>query len=1045
MKKLFILTLLCVCSVSMAFSQQKVSGKVTDNNGIPIPGVNIIKKKTTQGTVTNIDGQYAIADVKPSDILVFSFLGFETIEKQVGKQSVINVVLKSSNLQLNEVVAVGYGTVKRKDLTGAVARVEAADLVKTPTSNFDQALAGRVAGVQVSSADGTPGEGLNIVIRGGNSITGDNSPLYVVDGIPLEDFDPASVSSKDIKSFDVLKDASATAIYGSRGANGVIVITTKGGRTDGKTDIRLSASHGIQFIPNRLEVLSPYEYVKYQQNIAYAKDGYVAGTYTKAFLADWVDPELYKNSKGTSWQDEIFRTSRIQNYNFTLSGGNKTSSIYYSAEYLDQEGTLINTGFKKILNNLKFTHKASSKLDFRGYLQYTYINRKGINISGNNYTSIIRDAIQFRPVEPINNDGVEEGGYDPFDDDYKYLFNPVKNLNNTTRDYRYDVIRGNLTANYKFTKDLTLRLSANYQTDTRKENVFYGADTQQGARGNDHINGTIAQRRYQTLSTSNTLNYKKKFRKTRFEALVGVEAQARQYDFAWLKSSEIPTDAFGINKLDIGTSPAIPKTLKSESTLLSYFGRVNYTYKDKYLFTANFRADGSSKFRKENRWGYFPSVSFAWRAGEEDFIQNLGIFSNLKIRTGWGLTGNNRIGDFDAFNLLGVSTASGYVWGNGESYMPGAYQTNLGVPDLRWETTAQTNLGIDFGFFNQRVNGGIDFYYKRTKDLLLNAEMALSTGFNKVQQNIGEVENRGLEFSINTVNVQTSDFKWKTNINISFNKNKTIKLNDGQDAIYTNPNWNYHYNEYQYITKVGDPVGMIYGLEFDGIYQMEDFNWDNNSQSYLLKEGYADNGTLPVAPGSVKFVDQNGDGTINENDRVVIGDPHPDHFGGITNDFSYKNFDLQIFFQWSYGFDILNANKATFEVPKASPLNGFKALADAWTPQNTDTNVGTIVYNSVYGAPPKGNWVDNRYVEDGSYLKLKTISLGYNLPKTILEKLKLKKCRLSLSAQNLYTWTNYSGYDPDVSVGRYGALTPSLDYSAYPQSVTILGGLEVTF
>ena len=1045
MKKLFILIVLCVCSVSMAFSQQKVSGKVTDNNGVPIPGVNIIKKETTEGTVTNIDGMYSINQVKKSDVLVFSFLGFETVQKVVGDQSVINIVLKLSDQQLNEVVAIGYGTMKRKDLTGAVARVSASDLVKTATSNFDQALAGRVAGVQVSSADGTPGAGLNIVIRGGNSITGDNSPLYVVDGIPMEDFDPASISSKDIENFDVLKDASATAIYGSRGANGVIVITTKGGRTDGKTDIHLSVSHGIQYIPNRLEVLSPYEYVKYQQNVAYAKDGYNPGSYTKFFLKDWVDPELYKDSKGTSWQDEIFRTSRIQNYNFTLSGGNKMSSIYYSAEYLDQEGTLINTGFKKIINKLKFTHKASAKLDFRGYLQYTYINRKGINISGNNYTSIIRDAIQFRPVEPINNDGAEEGGYDPLDDSYKYLFNPVKNLNNTSRDYRYDVINGNLTANYKFTKDLILRASVNYQTDVRKENVFYGADTQQGARGNDHINGTITQRRYQTLSTSNTLNYKKNFRKTRFSTLLGVEAQSRLYDYAWLKSSEIPTDAFGINKLDIGTSPAIPKTLKSESTLLSYFGRVNYSFADKYLFTANFRADGSSKFKSDNRWGYFPSFSLAWRVGEENIVQDLGLFSNLKVRAGWGLTGNNRVADFAAYNLLGVNTNSGYVWGSGENYKPGAYQSNLGVPDLRWETTVQSNLGIDFGFFNQRINGGVDFYLKRTKDLLLNAEMALSTGFNKVQQNIGEVENRGLEFSINIVNVKTRNFEWRTNINISFNKNKTIKLNDGQDAIYTNPNWNASYNEYQYITKVGAPVGMIYGLEFDGIYQMGDFNWDNKSQTYMLTEDLADNGALPVGPGSVKFVDQDGNGTINEEDRVVIGDPHPDHFGGITNDFNYKNFDLQIFFQWSYGADILNANKAVFEVPGGSPMNGFKALSNAWTPQNTDTNVGTIAYNSVYGAPPKGNGVDNRYVEDGSYLKLKTISLGYNLPKKLLTKMNLKKCRLSLSAQNLYTWTNYSGYDPDVSVGRYGALTPSLDYSAYPQSVTISGGLEVTF
>ncbi|MCW3806654.1 SusC/RagA family TonB-linked outer membrane protein [Plebeiibacterium marinum] len=1041
MKNIFsIMILLCIGISAMA--QEKITGIVLDDAGMPLPGVNVVIKHTTTGTITNIDGEFVLENVKSEDILVFSFISFKTVEKKVAEQSHFIITLQSESIGLNEVVAVGYGTTKKRDLTGAVAKVSPVDLVKSPTANYDQALAGRVAGVQVSSADGTPGEGLNIVIRGGNSITGDNSPLYVVDNIPLEDFDPASISSSDIKSFDVLKDASATAIYGSRGANGVIIITTKSGRTDGRTDISVNASSGLQWIPTRLEVLSPYEYVKYQKEVAYAKDGYNPSENVGHFIKHWIDPEMYRDVKGTSWQDEIFQTSTIQNYNLSLSTGNKTTTLYYSGEFLNQEGTLINTGFKKINNRLKFTHKLNDKAQVGGNLQYSYNNREGINIAGNNYTSIIKDAITFRPVEPLVSDGLV-GGVD-LNDPNDLRFNPVQTLTNTDRQRRQEVIRTDAFLNYKLTKTLSLRMSGVYQVDNRRETLFYGKDTREGTRGNDGINGSVINRRYQTLSTSNTLNFNKTYKKVhKVGALAGIEIQDRVSEYSKLKNTQLPTDAFGIDKISIGTAPTIPETSKSGNSLLSYFGRVNYSYKQRYLLTANFRADGSSKFNKDNRWGYFPSFSAAWRMGEEDFIRNMGIFSNLKLRGGWGLTGNNRIGDFAAFNLLNVSSSSGYTFN--EQYIPGAYQSNMGVPDLRWETTAQVNVGIDMGFFNQRIQAVVDYYKKNTDDLLLNAEMALSTGFNRVQQNVGEVENQGLELSLNTVNVKTKNFKWATSFNISFNKNKTIKLNRGQDAIYTNPDWASSYNEYQYITKVGEPVGMIYGLEYERLYQYEDFVWDNKTQTYDLKEGVADNGARPVAPGSIMFKDQNGDGTINEQDRVIIGDPHPDHFGGLTNDFQWKNFDCQVFFQWSVGHDILNANRIEFEQPQARTNSGLVGLANLWTPNNTNTDVNTIRYQTVYGKAPKGNNVDDRYIEDGTYLKLKTVSLGYTLPETLLTKLGLKKCRVYVSGQNLVTWTNYSGYDPDVSVGKYGALTPHLDYSAYPQSSIFSGGVEVTF
>ena len=426
-------------------------------------------------------------------------------------------------------------------------------------------------------------------------------------------------------------------------------------------------------------------------------------------------------------------------------------------------------------------------------------------------------------------------------------------------------------------------------------------------------------------------------------------------------------------------------------------------------------------------------------------MMDIDAISFAKLRIGWGKTGNNRIGDYDAYSQLNASTSSGYVWGPEQNYVPGAYQSNLGVPDLRWETTAQTNIGLDLGLFNQKLEATIDYYKKETSDLLLNAEMAPHAGFDRVQQNVGKVQNQGLEITLNSTNIQTGNFRWTSSFNISFNKNKTLALNQGQEAIYTDPEWNQSYPEYQYITQVGQPVGMMYGLKFDRIYQLEDFNWDNGLQTYVLKDGIPDNGTLPVAPGSVKFIDQNGDGTINADDRVIIGNPNPDHFGGLSNSFEYGPLDFTFLLQWSSGFDILNTNKAVFEVPGAGRNSGFPALLDAWTPLNSDTNVGTIRYSNVYGAPPKGNQIDNRHVEDGSYIKLKTVSLGYNLSEDFAAQLKIKSMRIHVTGQNLFTWTNYSGYDPDVSVGKFGALTPRLDYSAYPQSTTIMTGIDITF
>lgn len=1042
MNKVIIMLLLMATSIS-GYAQKNVSGTVTDDKGELLPGVTVLIKGTKKGTGTDFSGAFDLKDVSESATLVFSYLGYETIEVNVKGKVKFKIVMTSNSEELEEVVIVGYGQrVKIEELTVSAVKIKSEDLENTATTNFDQALAGRAAGVQVSSNDGTPGNSLNIVIRGGNSITGDNSPLYVVDGIPLEDFDPASISTADIETFQVLKDAAATAIYGSRGANGIIIITTKDGRTDGKTSVKLSSSHSIQFIPRRLEVLGPTDYLKYQLAGALATDNYTPSTpdsEVSDFYNRWGDPSLYNGLKGTSWQDEIFQVAHTDQHNLSVSGGNKTSSIYLSTEFLDQEGTMINTGFKKFTSNLKFTHKFGENSSIRANFQYAYANRLGLNVSGDRYISVIRDAIQFRPIEPINSDGNEIGGVDPNDGNERFFFNPVKNLENTDRQDRFDNVRGNLIFRTKLTDKFSLNLRGNYQINNRRFSLFYGQETVQGTRGNDKINGRIDNRRNTVLSTSNTLNYKNKIGKHRINALIGMEAQDRAGEYSRLKNSQIPTDIFGIDKLGIGISPSIPETEASKNRLLSYFGSLNYSYKGKYLLTAVFRADGSSKFSKQNRWGYFPSASLGWRMDKEKFIKDIDFISAAKLRVGWGITGNNRIRDFEAFSQLNINSGSGYVWGDTETFIPGAFQSNLGVPDLKWETTEQFDIGFDFGVLKNRIGGTIDYYKKTTSDLLLRAESALHTGFDRVQQNVGAVENQGLEITLNSSNIDNPKFKWNSSVNISFNKNKTLGLNNGQTRILQDPEWK-NDSEPQYITEVGSPVGMMYGLVYDGIYQVDDF-----VSGTTLKDGIPDNGTTPVAPGSIKFVDQNGDGTINIDDRVVIGNPQPKHFGGFSNDFRIGGFDIQVLLQWSYDFDILNANASEFSVARTNNRNGFPALADAWTPTNTSTDVNAFKYLNVFGAPPNGNTIDNRYVEDGSYIKLKTVSIGYSVPKDVLEKMNIKGLRLFISGQNLAVWTNYTGYDPDVSVGRYGALTPNLDWSSYPQSVTVMTGVNITF
>lgn len=1031
-----LLLLVFMFSSNLIFAQSKtISGVVNDASGISLPGVSILEQGTTNGTSTDINGKFSL-QVGAKANLVISFIGFKTQSVNIEGKSDFTIVLLEDMQQLDQVVVVGYGTKSIKDITGSIASVRPEELAKAPVANFDQALAGRMAGVQVTSTDGQPGSGMQIVIRGGNSVTGDNTPLYVIDGIPMESFDPGMISTRDVESYDVLKDASATAIYGSRGANGVIIINTKGGKT-GPSRVSFNSSVGVQWIENRIDVMKPFEFVELQKEVAYAK----GGSSIDDFYTYWVDPELYRDTKGTNWQDEIFRHAIIQNHTVSMSGGNDKTKHYSSFDYLNQQGTMIQTGYEKYNGRLKLDHKLTDKIKVGINVNYSVMQQTGDKVSGNNRVSILADAITFRPVEPINDDGLQNGI--DLEDPNNMRFNPVKTLNNTDRKTDWNVFRTNIYTDFSLAKGLKLKLTGGYVSDNRRQELFYGQETLEGYKGANGINGQLTDRRYYTLSTSNTLTYDTKFDGHKITGLLGYEYSVRNNDWFRARNTHMPLDNLGVNNIGLGEDPKVPESYAEKVTMLSYFSRLDYSFRDKYLLTASFRMDGSSKFLGDNKWGYFPSFSAGWRMIEEPFINDLNVFSNLKLRAGWGATGNNKVGAYSAHSQMNADPYSGYAFD--DQYSKGIYMTNLADPNLKWETTYQYNAGIDMGFFDNRLNITLDAYKKNTVDLLLNRSMAPSTSFKTVWTNVGEIENKGLEIAITSRNIDTEDFKWTTNFNISFNRNKTIKLNDGESSLSVNPEWNYKYTEHQYITSVGKPVGQIYGLVSDGLYQVEDFDYVNGD-GYVLKEGIPDNGGA-VIPGSVKYKDLYADGTIDERDRTVIGNPEPLHFGGINNTFNYKNWDLSFLFQWSYGNDILNANRIMFESPSIKEnYNFYSSVADRYSPTNPSNDVHTIRGDkAILGYAPEGNKVSDRVVEDGSYLKLKTLSIGYTFGKELLKRTYFSKARIYAAAQNLWTWTNYSGYDPEVSVGKLGALTPGLDYSAYPVSTTVTFGVDVTF
>ena len=1059
--------ILVFVSMSAYAQSLTVTGKVIDSEGYEVIGGSVtIKGAAGVGTVTDVNGNYSLkVNDASKDVLVFSYVGMTSQEVKVDGRSVIDVTLKADAVMLEEVVAIGYATVKRKDLTGSVASVNSKELSKVPTSDITQALAGRMAGVQVMQSEGAPGASISIRVRGGISITQSNEPLYIIDGFPSEDgmstLDPA-----EIETIDILKDASATAIYGARGANGVVVITTKSGGKEGKATVTFDSYVGFKKVAKKLDVLSTREFalLDYERRYYSAftaknstqEDLDKAVANFEALYGKYADIDAnYANRAGIDWQDQTLgRTALTQNYRVGVSGGTDKLNYNLAYSYYDEEGAMVYSGNKKHNISFNMNHKLNDRLSITARISYDQMKIYGMGTSeGGDRFNKMQHILQYRPMVGINGtDDLLLGDEDPLlvDDTGNVMQNPLLSAAEETKDREYRTFQANGGFTLKLIKGLSFRNTTGMRYQTRRNDTFYGDKSITAKRSS--INGSIQNIENSSFQTSNVLKYKWAGKGHDITAMLGQEYVNRWNRSFSAAAANFPNDDIGLGDLSLGLPTAVSSSENYDDKLLSFFARFNYGFKDKYLFTASFRADGSSKFGKNNKWGYFPAFSAAWRLGEEEFIKNLNIFSDLKVRLGYGMAGNNRI---DSYVSLPMLTSVTYP--NGDSTQPGYVSKQIPNPNLKWEANKTFNFGLDFGFFNQRLTISPEFYINRSSNLLLNAKLPTSSGYDSMVINAGETENKGIDLTINSTNIMTKDFTWNTAVTLSHNKNSVKKLT-GEDVQLWEASFGYNQNTH--IIGVNQPLGQMYGYVTDGLYQVSDFDYDEATKTYTLKDGVPYSGKkTDVKPGMWKFknVDGSEDNKITENDKTVIGNAYPKFYGGINNTFTYKDFDLSIFLTYSFGNDVFNATKLTNTKTALQNKNVLDIAnsSNRWVVVNkkgelitdpqemADINKGKTVA-AVYDNEIGDTYIHSWAVEDGSYLKLSNITLGYTFPRKMLSKIGISKLRLYATGSNLLTWTKYSGFDPEVSTMGSG-LTPGVDFGAYPKSRSFVFGINLAF
>ena len=964
------------CILSLAWTTASwaqnvaVSGKVTGANGEAIIGANVLVEGTTQGITTNVDGDYTLTNVPANATLVVSYLGYKTEKIPVGNKTRIDVTLREDTAEIEGVMVVAYGTAKKESFTGSAAVVKGGELQKRVVGNVTKSFEGTVAGVQVASGGGQPGEAASVIIRGIGSVNASATPLYVVDGIPF-DGSLSAINPADIETMTVLKDASAGALYGARGANGVIVINTKRGN-EGKPTVNFSASFSLNKIANKADLMDSYEFVRLQSELISEE------TMNKSYFSEGLTLDDYRHIPGIDWQDQLYRTAFQQNYNVSLSGGNKEGLRYnvgFSA--LDQDGIIIRSNFQRYQGKANFTLPISKKLTLNANANYSRTATNGVTPTTAQTTSsssgwLMYSVWGYRPVTPPGQDILDSMLDEAVDGSNDYRFNPVKTAKNEYRKTLVDYLNANLALTWKITPDLTFKTTGGYVLNKRRREEFNGSETYTGYAGSPSgkgVNGAIYWTDQTSWSNENTLNYKKRLgRSHNLDLMAGLSLQGQKNTYDGVASTQITSEELGIAGIHTGNYQKVQSNYY-DWRMMSAFLRANYNFRYKYYLTFSFRADGSSKFPSDNRWGYFPSAGLSWNFNRENLLKKSEWMSNGKLRLSWGLTGNNRTQTpYDFYSQITVNPGSGnsldYVFG-GER-VPGYYVSNMANERLKWETTEQWNAGLDLGFFEDRIKVTADWYDKVTRDLLLYALLPASSGFEQGMLNIGKIRNRGFELTLETVNVKTRQFQWSTSFNIAFNRNRILGLVDGQNTLQSSVSWETRFNsQFPYISQVGKPTGMMYGFIYDGTYKAEDFDDKGN-----LVSGVPSFKGNAMQPGDMKYRDMNGDGVIDDYDRTSIGCGQPLNTGGFGNNFNWKNFDLNIFFAWSYGNDVLNANRLVFESGWRSQTNQLASYADRWSPENPASNIPRV--NAVGREE-----YSSRVIEDGSFLRLKNASLGY--------------------------------------------------------------------
>ena len=818
---------LFLCLSVKAQSGGHISGKVVDALS-ELAGVSVVVKGTDNGTITDLTGEFKLSGVKPDDVLQLSFIGYKTQLIKVGKQTRFNITMVEDAQTLDEVqvVAVGYGDVRRRDLTGSIGSADMKDLVKTPVSNITENLAGRIAGVRVSSSDGGPGDNFSIVIRGAGSLTGSTAPLYVIDGFPSESSGLGTLNPNDIESIDILKDASATAIYGARGANGVVIVTTKKGGA-GKPTVTYNGTFKISTLKNKPEMMDAYEFVILQQEIMGGGEDF-----QNNYLTDlYPTVEDYRNAPSYDWQDYIYRTALSHSHHVSLTGGANNLKYTTSLTYDDTQGVIINSGLKRYQGRASLSQTVNDKLKIDFNANYSSNVQDGPTVSTSTTsmsTAYMYSVWSFRPVSPTGTDLLNQMYDEGVNMTEDYRFNPVLSARNEYRHKTTNNMAFNVGAQYEIIKNLKLKVTAGYTARDYKNEEFNGSQTR---TGNSHpsntqskgINAYLYQGEARSYLNENTLTYQLNKKSHSFNALVGMSVQKNTSYIHSITTEQISNESFGMAGLDKGSNPTVSSS-KGENKLFSYFGRINYNYDSRYYLTATMRADGSSKFAKGHRWGYFPSGSVAWAFQREAFVSdNLHWLSNGKLRFSYGQTGNNRIGNYDYMaHLVTSDDVYKYPW-NGE-FTQGYVLSSMFNELLKWETTEQFDLGLDLGFLDGRINLTMDYYVKTTKDLLLDADIAASSGFSSATLNVGKLRNKGLELTLETTNIKTKDFTWTSNFNIAFNNNEIIALNSGQPYMTSYLGWDNKYRTMPaYISKVGESAGKMYGFVYEGTYKYDDF------------------------------------------------------------------------------------------------------------------------------------------------------------------------------------------------------------------------------